>query len=160
MKFSLIDKIIEIQPGQSIKAIKNLSLAEEYLQDHFPGFPIMPGVMMVESLVQTAAWLMRATEDFKYSVTIMKEAKAVRFNNFVKPGNTLEVECSVHKREDSEWVFKAAGTVNGTSAVSARLTLQQFNLADKNPKMQSSDENRIVKLQELYGALWSSPKGE
>lgn len=157
MKFSLIDKIIEMQPGQSIKAIKNLSLAEEYLQDHFPGFPIMPGVMMVESLVQTAAWLMRSTTDFQYSVTILKEAKAVRFNNFVKPGNTLEVECSVHKQDGNEWTLKAAGTVNGTSAVSARLTLEQFNLADKNPKMQGSDEHRIAKMKELFGALWSPP---
>ena len=64
MRFVLIDRIIDLQPGQSLVAIKNLSLAEEYLADHFPGFPVMPGVLMLEALTQAGAWLIRDMENF------------------------------------------------------------------------------------------------
>src|SRR5262249_9191724 len=125
MRFSLIDRITELQPGEQISGVKNVSLAEEYLQDHFPGFPILPGVLMVEALVQTSAWLMRATEEFRYSTVLLKEARAVKFNNFVTPGKALQIQCSVQKREAGEYTFKAAATVEGASAVSAKITLRQ-----------------------------------
>lgn len=154
MRFSLIDRIVAIEPGNTIQAVKNLSLAEEYLADHFPGFPVMPGVLMVESLVQSGAWLMRHTENFEYSTILLKEARAVRFNNFVTPGKSLHVECSVHKRDERTYTFKASGTVDGASTISARITLEQFNLAERNPDLRSSDERRVRKLRELFDALW------
>ena len=83
MRFSLVDRILTLEPGKSITAVKNLSLAEEYLADHFPGFPVMPGVLMIEALVQAGGWLLRETEGFKYSTILLNEAKAVKFNNFV-----------------------------------------------------------------------------
>ena len=64
MRFLLVDRILSLEPGRSITAIKNVSAAEEYLADHFPGYPVLPGVMMLECLVQTGAWLMRSTERF------------------------------------------------------------------------------------------------
>lgn len=154
MRFTLIDRIEALESGQSIRAVKNLSLAEEYLQDHFPGFPVMPGVLMVEALVQTGAWLMRETEDFRYSVVLLQEARAIRFNNFVAPGRSLHVECSVQKQDERTYTLKGSGTVDGNSAVSAKLILQQFNLSDKNPELRASDERRIEKMRELFDALW------
>lgn len=157
MRFSLIDRITELQPGKTIKAVKNLSLAEEYLQDHFPGFPIMPGVLMVEALVQTGAWLMRHTEDFQYSTILLKEARATKFNNFVTPGKALVIECEIHKKDGNLYTFKASGTVDGSSAVSSRLTLEQFNVADRNASLKKSDEDRIAKMRELFAVLWTAP---
>jgi 3-hydroxyacyl-[acyl-carrier-protein] dehydratase len=158
MRFSLIDRITALEAGQSVAAVKNLSLAEEYLADHFPGFPVMPGVLMLEALVQSSAWLMRFTEDFQYSTVLLKQARAVRFNSFVTPGRTLEIEASVHERGSGEYTIKAAGTVDGASAVSARLTLEQFNLGDRNPELAASDENRRQIMRELFGQLWISPR--
>jgi len=154
MRFSLIDRITELSPGESITAVKNVSLAEEYLQDHFPGFPILPGVMMVEALVQTSAWLMRQSEDFKYSTVLLKEAKAVKFNNFVSPGQTLTITSKVHKTSEREWTFKVSGHVGETNTVSARLTLEQFNAAESNPKLVDMDALQTEKMRELLAVLW------
>src|SRR5205807_9137113 len=102
MRFSLIDRIISIEPAKSITAIKNLSLSEEYLADHSPGFPVMPGVLMVEALAQTAAWFMRPHEDFAYSMVLLKAARAVKFVNFVSPGRTLRVTAELHEWNGAE----------------------------------------------------------
>jgi len=154
MRFSLIDKITELNSGESIVAVKNVSLAEEYLQDHFPGFPILPGVMMVEALVQTSAWLMRQSEEFKFSTVLLKEAKAVKFNSFVSPGKTLVISSKVQKKGDREWTFKATGHMGDTNTVSARLVLEQFNAADTNEKLAPMDELQVEKMQELFHVLW------
>jgi len=154
MRFSLIDKITELHPGESLAAIKTLSLAEEYLQDHFPGFPIMPGVLMVEALVQSSAWLMRASEDFRSSTVLLKEARAVKFNSFVSPGKTLEITTRVHKKDGALWTFKASGNVDGVNAVTAKLTLEQSNLADRHPQMKTADETQVASLKSLFAVLW------
>src|SRR5579872_7161618 len=120
MRFSLIDKITELTAGESISAVKNLSLAEEYLSDHFPGFPVMPGVLMIEALVQTGAWLMRLHEDFAYSTVLLKSARAVKFINFVSPGHSLHVTAVLQGWNGAECTFKGTGTVDGATAVSAK----------------------------------------
>jgi len=155
MRFSLVDRIIELAPGKSVTAIKNVSLAEEYLADHFPGYPVLPGVMMLECLVQTGAWLMRSTEDFRYSTILLKQAKALKYNNFVRPGQTLTVTATLHSRGEREYVFKGTGTVEGASAVSARVTLEQFNLAERNPDFEASDRKRVEQLRRQFAEIWT-----
>lgn len=167
MRFLLVDRITSFEEGVSITAIKNLSLAEEYLADHFPGFPVMPGVLMLESLVQTSAWLMRATEDFRFSTILLKEAKALKFNNFMKPGMTLKVTSTVHKRSDNQYVFKAegipqhgSGASDVASAVSARITLEQRNLAELNPEMAKADQRQIAEYRTLWSQVWTPKRND
>ena len=74
MKFHLVDKITSLEPGKSIETIKALSLAEEYLADHFPTFPVLPGVLMLEALTQSAAWLVRLQQDWANSIILLKTA--------------------------------------------------------------------------------------
>lgn len=159
MRFLLIDRITELTPRTSISAVKNLSLAEEYLADHFPGFPVMPGVLMLEALVQAGAWLMRVSEDFAHSTILLQETKAVRYNNFVSPGKTLALQLTVRKIHEAKWEFQGAGTVDGNSAVSARLTLQGLNLADRNPDLSSADDTGRKTYRELLSQIWpDAPK--
>lgn len=153
MKFCLVDRITSISAGDSISTIKNVSLAEEYLQDHFPGFSVLPGVMMVEAMVQSCAWLSRVTDDFQYSTLLLKQAKAVKFNNFLKPGQTLCVTATMKKNEDSTVTFQASGTVDDQSAVSARLVLSKQNLKDHRADMSSADERVLQSMQELYAQI-------
>ena len=155
MKFCLVDRINSLVPGESIQTIKNVSLAEEYLQDHFPGFSVLPGVMMVECLVQSCAWLSRVTDNFQYSTLLLKQARAVKFNNFLKPGQTLEVTATLRSVDTGTAEFMASGTVNGQSAVSARLLLTRQNLVDLNPSLADNDARLIASMKDLYQQIYS-----
>lgn len=110
---------------------------------------------MVESLVQASAWLLRHTEDFHFSTILLKQAKALKFNNFVTPGKTLVVTSKIHKLDAAECTFKGEGSVDGQSAVSARIVLQRFNLRDQNPSLAKSDEQLTTHLRQQFHQLWT-----
>lgn len=139
MKFNLIDRIEQIS-DERIVAVKYVSLSEEYLADHFPTFPVLPGVMMLEALTQAATWLLHRRSGFGKSIAVLKEARNVKYGNFVAPGNALRVEVDFFKATDTGAVFKAAGIVNNTQALSARLELSYFNLAEKLPDLEGLDK--------------------
>src|SRR5437016_8460265 len=91
MRFNLLDRIVEVQSGKTLTAIKNLTLGEDYLRDHFPTFPVMPGVLMLETLVEAGAWLLRLTDDFQHSVVALREARNVKYGTFMDPGRQMTV---------------------------------------------------------------------
>ncbi|HEY7120430.1 MAG TPA: 3-hydroxyacyl-ACP dehydratase FabZ family protein [Tepidisphaeraceae bacterium] len=142
MKFNLLDKIESISDTR-IVAAKHVSLAEEYLADHFPTFPVLPGVMMLEALTQAAGWVMHHRTRFAKSFAVLKEAKNVKYGNFVAPGNHLRVEVEFLKETEAGASFKATGTVNGSTAVAARIEIAYFNLADKQPQLAELDARLI-----------------
>src|SRR5215210_5840674 len=133
MRFVLIDRILDMQPGRSLVAVKNLSLAEEYLADHFPGFPVMPGVLMLEALTQAGAWLIRETEDFAHSVIVLKSAKTIKYGSFVEPGRQLELRVDLLEHGPRETSFKGKGLIDDQVMVQGRFTLTRYNLRERNP---------------------------
>jgi len=157
MRFLLIDRITELVPGQRISAVKNLTLAEEYLADHFPGFPVMPGVLMVEALVQAGGWLIRQSENYAHSTVLLKSARALKFVNFVTPGKMLQVSLEIQGWQGDECSFKASSTVDGQTAVAGRLVLERFNLRDRNPAAGPADELQNRHWRELFPQLWTAP---
>lgn len=142
VKFNLVDKI-EHLGGERIVAVKYVSLAEEYLADHFPTFPVLPGVMMVEAVVQAAGWLMHHRTGFAKSMAVLKEARNVKYGQFVAPGNFLRVQVDWLKPTDAGGSFKAVGTVNGEQAVQMRVELAYFNLSERNPELGATDARLI-----------------
>lgn len=155
MRFILLDRVTNLVVGEKIEAVKALSLAEEYLADHFPRFPVLPGVLMIEALVQTAAMLVRVTNHFEQSMIVLKEARNIKYKSFVKPGNVLQIvaEAKAIKAEQSS--FSGLAQIDGTTMVEARFTLSHFNLADKSPRHIDADMKIIREMKsraELLGA--------
>ena len=153
MRFNLIDKIVEVQAGSSLKAIKNLTLGEEYLADHFPTFPVMPGVLMLETLVEAGAWLLRLSEDYAHSVIVLREAKNVKYGNFMEPGKQMMITVELIEKTADQAVFKGKGEMEGQSTVSARITLARYNLRDKDISFKDTDEKMIAHYKELHRYL-------
>ena len=155
MRFHLIDRILEVEPGKRIRMVKNLTLGEEYLADHFPTFPVMPGVLMLQTLVEGAAWLMRATEDFRSSVIVLRDARNVKYGNFMQPGHSMiiAVEAADYTPAAASAVFKGKAEMEGSSTVSAKFTVAQYNLRDRNPALQAVDERIVAELRSHYRIL-------
>ncbi len=133
MRFYLVDRILELDPGKRIVAVKSLSLAEEYLADHFPAYPVLPGVMMLEALVQSAAWLVRVETDFQKTLVLLREARNVRYGNFLRPGGQLVMEVEALEIGPDASRFKGVGRWEGQVCVQARMALEHLNVADEDP---------------------------
>ena len=158
MFFSLIDKIDLLEPNQKIVATKSLSMAEEYLRDHFPKFPVMPGVLMIEAMTQASAWLVRVSEDFAHSMVLLKEVKNVKFGQFLQPGQTLTVTAVLISQDENSAVLKTEGEINGQSRVRAQLTLTKYNLGDKSPHKVITDKKVVATRKENLKILWKDAR--
>jgi 3-hydroxyacyl-[acyl-carrier-protein] dehydratase len=154
MRLTLLDRIVDLQSGERITAIKCLSLAEDYLRDHFPRFPIMPGVLMLEAMYQTAAWLVRATDNFSTSMVTLSEANNVKFSDFVEPGESLRVTAELIKRAGPLFHLKCAGEVDQSVAVRGRLVLHTARLAENDPAAEAIDSYIIHSLRQKFQLLY------
>ena len=94
MRWIWIDKFTEFRSGESATAVKNVTLAEEHLHDHFPGFPVMPECLIIEAMAQTAGILVGEAKKFQEKVILAKIKKAVFFD-YVKPGDTLKLSAKI-----------------------------------------------------------------
>lgn len=153
MRFSLIDRIVELVPGERITAVKSLTLAEEYLADHFPHFPVMPGVLMLEAMTQAGAWLVRVSEDYAHSMVLLRQANNVKYAQFVEPGQTLTVTAEMQKHSAQETKLKTYGMMDGRVIVNARLTLMQYNLADTEAELAVTDAALKRDLRQQFALL-------
>ena len=116
MRFTLIDRIVDFQPGVRLTAVKSLTMTEEYLADHFPNFPVMPGVLMLEAMTQAGAWLIRLSEDFAHSMVTLKEASNVKYGSFIEPGQTLTVTTEIFRRTTNTRSSRGKGRSTAASA--------------------------------------------
>jgi 3-hydroxyacyl-[acyl-carrier-protein] dehydratase len=143
MQFWLLDRICSFEPDTELTAVKTVSLSEEYLADHFPEFPVLPGVFMLEAATQAAAWLIRLSENYAHSIIVLSEARAIKYADFVTPGNALTVRVEQLKAEGRYVSVKFEGEVNGRVSVSGRLVLERYNLADNDPDKAGLDARMI-----------------
>ena len=153
MRFILIDKVVSLEAGKQIKAVKNVSLSEEYLADHFPTFPVLPGVLLLEGLIESASWLVRKSENFTHSMILLEQARNVKYKSFLAPGAQIQYTIDAKTIEENVSSFVGIGISQGRRIVEARLGLRHFNLADDDCAMAAVDARVIENLKERWKLL-------
>lgn len=119
--FLLVDRIIDMQQGESIVGIKNVTFNEPFFQGHFPGQPIMPGVLIVEAMAQVAGIAAFSSGMEGKTVYFMSIEKA-KFRRPVIPGDQLRIEIKVLQHRGKVWKFSGSASVNGKVASEAEFT--------------------------------------
>lgn len=125
--FLLVDRIIEIEYGVRAVGIKNVTVNEPFFQGHFPDYPVMPGVLIIEALAQVGAVAILGMDEFKGKMPFFAGIDGVRFKRQVKPGDTLTLSVELGKMRRGVGMGTATATVDGQLAVKAEL---MFAVAD------------------------------
>lgn len=120
MQFILIDRLIELEPGKRAVATKTFTPEEEFLTDHFPGFPVVPGVLLTEAMVQTGGWLILSTLNFSRWPFLYMIDKA-KFRKFVKPGQNLRIEANLLSLREADFVVQSEVLVAERPVAQARI---------------------------------------
>ncbi|MBN1125253.1 MAG: beta-hydroxyacyl-ACP dehydratase [Sedimentisphaerales bacterium] len=148
MRWIWIDKFLEFKSGQSAVALKNVTLAEEHLHDHFPGFPVMPECLMIEAMAQTAGILVGESRKFEEKVILAKIKKAV-FHHYVRPGDTITIHAEM------ESIAPEAASTNGQirrgDDLIAEISLM-FSHIDKNLAGKEFPEENFV-FTDMFNSL-------
>jgi 3-hydroxyacyl-[acyl-carrier-protein] dehydratase len=158
MRFQLIDRIDAYEAHRTLRACKFLASGEEYLADHFPRFPVMPGVLMLQTLAEAAAWLWRLDTDFEQTVIVLREAKNVKYGSFMQPGRRMDVSVQwVGTASNGLATFKGKGSDDaGQQTVAAHFTLAGYCLAGRGLAGQAAD----MKLRDHWRSRWALLTGQ
>jgi 3-hydroxyacyl-[acyl-carrier-protein] dehydratase len=120
--FLLIDEVLELEPGSRVVARKTVRADEWYLSGHFPGRPVMPGVLIVEAMAQTGAVAVLSEEANRGRLALFAGIDDVRFKRIVEPGDELELTCELERVRGPIGRGKARATVDGELAARGTLT--------------------------------------
>jgi 3-hydroxyacyl-[acyl-carrier-protein] dehydratase len=153
MKFILIDRITAFESGKELTAVKSVSLAEEYLGDHFPIFPVLPGVLLLQGLIESASWLVREHQNFAHSMVLLESVTNVKYKSFAAPGMQIRYTVTASAIEENVSKFKGVGVCGDEAIVEAKLTLRHFNLATDNPKLAHVDGTLIEQMKQRWKLL-------
>ena len=122
--FLLIDRVLELEVGKSITAIKNVSINEPFFSGHFPGMPVMPGVLILEAMAQAAALLSFKTENYtpeEIGIVYFAGIDGARFKKPVLPGDQLVLKIEIVRRVRGIWKYTARAEVDGALVAEAEL---------------------------------------
>lgn len=118
----LIDRIEELEPGQRAVSLRNVTAHEEIFQGHFPGNPVMPGVLIVEAMAQTGAVALLTLDEFKGKTAYFGGIKTAKFRKVVRPGDQMKIEVNLEKIRGNVGLGKAVAKVDGKKACTAEIT--------------------------------------
>jgi 3-hydroxyacyl-[acyl-carrier-protein] dehydratase len=127
----MIDRVVDLVPDRSAVGIKNVSVNENFFQGHFPGHPVMPGVLIIEAMAQTAAVLVVETlgEDAAGRVVYFMSVEGAKFRRPVHPGDQIRIHCEKRQKRGSVWKFNAVAKVDGAPVAEATYAAMIMNRA-------------------------------
>lgn len=130
--FQLIDRIVELDlPGRKISAQATVPTESTIFEGHFPGYPLLPGVLMIEAMAQTSGWLVLAMNEFK-RMAFLGAVKEAKFRSFVMPGQSLALSAALEHEGSGYAVLKARGAVDGKAVCDATITLRVMDFPAPN----------------------------
>ena len=153
MRFRQLDRITHLEPGVRITAERALTGGDFLFRDHFPQFPVLPGVLALEAMFQACDWLARKTDDFTHSVVLLHEVRNLKFAGFVHPGQTYTISATLRKHDDQQDHFSAQVTVDSQLVASSRLVLNRFDLAECYPAQSALDSYLYLQKLSQFRAL-------
>jgi 3-hydroxyacyl-[acyl-carrier-protein] dehydratase len=145
VRFVFVDRIIALDPGRTVETLKNVSATEDMFDDHFPGYPILPGALIVETFEQASQLLIGVSHDFA-RVGHLRAVQRAAFRHFVRPGDQLRVRCTRSGGDEAGWTVSAAADVDGRRVASAVL---DFALVE--------DKAHAERLREAVRVLRAAP---
>ena len=128
----LIDRVEELIPGEKAVAKRNVTINEELFNGHFPGNPVMPGVLIVEALAQTGAVALLSLPEFKGKTAYFGGIKSAKFRKVVRPGDVLKLNVEMKKKHENMGIVDTQVIVDGKKACTAEL---MFIVADRDKKL-------------------------
>lgn len=153
MDFQFIDVITRIEGKRRIEARHALSPEAPFLRDHFPRFPVMPGVLVLEALVQAGGWLVRYLTEFAYPYVRLVEAPQIRYSRFVHPGQTLGLCVELDQWASPRAAVRGKAVVEGQTVLAATYTLQAVHVQEVDPRLRQLEplvvEKHKAQFQEL-----------
>lgn len=141
MRWYWIDRFIEFDSGKTATAVKNVSLAEEHLHDHFPGFPVMPASLMLEGMAQTGGILLGEKNDFEHIVILAKVPK-VTYHSWATPGDTLTYTATLLESRAEGGSTEVVAKVGDRLVAEAEIVF--VHLDQNDPEMGSLDQKNFV----------------
>lgn len=126
--FLLVDKVLELEPGKKITAIKNVTANEPFFQGHFPNYPIMPGVLIVEALAQTAGICVAVLEENRGKLGVFSGIDNMKFKKQVIPGDTLTLEAEITAFKHGLAKAKVRATVDNQVAAEGEIKFMLINV--------------------------------
>ncbi len=150
MRWFWIDRFIEFESGQYAKAVKNVTLAEEHLHDHFPGFAVMPGSLLLEGMAQTGGILLGEKHNFVHIVILAKVPK-ITFHSWACPGDTLIYTATLLEDREEGGRVECVAYVGERLVAEAEIVFSHLDRSD--PELGSVDQKNFVFSMNLLGIL-------
>jgi len=157
MYVSLVDRILSVEPMREIRAVKNLSFRENYLRDHFPGFPIMPGALQLEAMIQAGQWLLRSSLGFPRADFFPAVVANSRYSKYVRPGDQVLLTVSLTRREGETYRFRGTGEVAGNRTAQIQFELVRYDAAWQSGLSDESAAELLRQQREVFARLTTVP---
>ena len=157
MRFVFVDRIVGAEPGRRIETLKNVSATEDVFADHFPGYPVLPGALLVEAFAQACQLLIAMSHDFA-EIGRLEHLSRVAFARPVRPGDQLRIRCERRAGEDV-WTLDATATVEGVRVAAATLEYRLERAVPSTGAGQQADRLRALQRELQPAPFATAPRG-